>query len=113
MVYKKPSHIFELPGPWIVPLPALSDLLRKIQISISDAHFSTVDTEADFFNRIGRFRPVSINWFWLFFAIAAVFFEQVYPQENVHAEIDEGGKASLEGYLSTIRTLDQHFLVIP
>jgi hypothetical protein len=33
--------------------------------------------KADLFNRIGRFRPVTTNRFGLFFAIAAVFFEQV------------------------------------
>jgi hypothetical protein len=33
------------------------NLLRKTQISISDAYFSAVETEADFFNTIGRFRP--------------------------------------------------------
>jgi hypothetical protein len=48
-----------------------------------------------------------------FFAIAAVFFEQVYPQENIHAEMDDGGQVSLEGCLSMIRALDQHFSVIP
>jgi hypothetical protein len=53
------------------------------------------------------------NRFGLFFTIAAVFFEQVYLQENIHAEIDEGGQASLEGCLPTIRALDQHFSVIP
>jgi hypothetical protein len=37
-----------------------------------------------------------------FFAIAAVFFEQVYPQENVRAEIDEGKHARLEICLPTI-----------
>ena len=56
----------------------------------------------DCFNRIDRFRPVTINRLGLFFAIAAVFFEQGYPQENIHAEIDEGGEVSLEGCLSTI-----------
>jgi len=28
-------------------------------ISISGAHFSAVETETDFFNRIGRFLPVA------------------------------------------------------
>jgi len=32
--------------------------LLKTRISISDAHFSVVKTETDFFNRIGRFLPV-------------------------------------------------------
>jgi hypothetical protein len=49
----------------------------------------------------------------LLFAIAAMFFEQVHPQENIHAEIDEGGQASLEGCLSTTRALDQHFSLVP
>lgn len=51
--------------------------------------------------------------FWPIFAVEAVFFDQVHPQENVHAEIDEVGQESLEGRLLTIRTLDQHFSVVP
>ncbi len=57
--------------------------------------------------------PVTTNRFGLFFAIAPVFFEQVYPQKDIHAEIDEVGQVSLEGGLSTIRAADQHFSVIP
>lgn len=72
-----------------------------------------METDADFFNTIGRYRPVTTNRFGLFFAVAAVFFEQVHPQENIHAEIDEGGQASLEGCLFATRALDQHFSVIP
>jgi hypothetical protein len=45
------------------------------------------------------FRPVTTNRLGLFFTIAAVFFEQVYLQENIHAEIDEGVQANLEGCL--------------
>jgi hypothetical protein len=52
-------------------------------------------------------------YFWPFFAILAVFFEQVHQQENIHAEIDEGGQASLEVRLSTAQTSDQHSAVIP
>jgi hypothetical protein len=50
----------------------------------------------------------------LFFAIAAVFFEQVYPQENIHAEIDEGGQVRLGGCLATTsRATNQQLPVIP
>ncbi len=63
---------------------------------------------------IGRFRPVTTNQFGLFFAIAAVFFEQVYPQENIHAEIDEGGQVRLGGCLATTsRATNQQLPVIP
>lgn len=34
------------------------NLLPKIQISISDAYFSAVEFEVDFFNRIGRKQSV-------------------------------------------------------
>ena len=59
----------------------------------------------------GEFVSVTTNLFGLFFAIVAVFFEQVYPQENIHAEID--GQANLEDCLSTTRASDQQFSAVP
>ena len=45
---------------------------------------------------------LSRNRFGLFFTIVAMFFEQVYPQGNIHAEMDDGRQLSLEGCLSVI-----------
>jgi hypothetical protein len=72
-----------------------------------------LETDLDWTFAFCRFLPVTTNRFGLFFAIVTVFFEQVHQQENIHAEINEGGQASLEVRLSTAQTSDQQFSVIP
>ncbi|WP_171017049.1 hypothetical protein, partial [Pseudomonas sp. G(2018)] len=42
--------------------------LPNIKISISDAYFSDAQTKADFFNRIGRFLPLTEGRYGAFFA---------------------------------------------
>jgi hypothetical protein len=66
--------------------------LRKTRISISDAYFSAVETEADFFNRIGRKRSVMSVRFW---PIAACH-EGLLPAERGHGMSAKAGAIHME-----------------
>ena len=47
------------------------------------------------------------------FCCCRVCFEQVHQQEDVRAEIDDGGQVSLEGCLLTIRAIHQQLPAVP
>ena len=58
----------------------------------------------------GLSRLTGLGCFFFFFRC----FEQVHPQENIHAKMDDGREVKLEGYLpATSRAINQQFSAVP